>query len=86
MNRLISWGAGFALGAGIGATLVYLFTPISGRTVIEAVQTGYRETLADARQAAADRRAELEAELQRRQTQPRQRPQPREDADQPAER
>jgi gas vesicle protein len=71
MNKLISWGIGLLFGAVIGATLVVLFAPVSGKALIEGVKEGYEETLEEARQASEQRRIQLEAELARRQGKPR---------------
>lgn len=71
MNKLLSWLIGLAFGALVGATLVVLFAPVSGKALIEGVKEGYAETLEEARQASEKRRLELEAELARRQGKPR---------------
>lgn len=71
MNKLISWTIGLAVGGLVGATLVVLFAPVSGKALIEGVKEGYAETLEEARQASEQRRIQLEAELARRQGKPR---------------
>jgi gas vesicle protein len=58
-----SWLIGFALGAGIGVALVMLFSPVSGDQLIARLRQGWQQTLAEARKANAERRAELEHEL-----------------------
>ncbi len=71
MRKLLSLIVGFTLGATIGATLVMLFTPASGTQLTQRLKQSYQEALAASRQAAALRRAQLEAELaamQQRQT------------------
>ena len=64
MNKLISLAIGLGIGALIGATLVLLFAPVSGDTLVRNLKEGYAETLEEARDAAEARRKELEAELQ----------------------
>ncbi len=63
MRKLMSWLIGFAVGAALGATLVVLFSPVSGPELVDRFRQGWAETLAEARQANAARRAELEAQL-----------------------
>lgn len=63
MRKLVSLALGFGLGAAIGATMVMLFSPTSGEELVENIKRGYAETLAEARQASALRRAELETQL-----------------------
>ena len=70
MNKLISLAIGLGIGALIGATLVLLFAPVSGDTLVRNLKEGYAETLEEARDAAEARRKELEAELQVRRGQP----------------
>jgi hypothetical protein len=43
--------------------LVMLFAPASGEELVKRLQTGYRETLTEARKASDQRRAQLEAQL-----------------------
>jgi gas vesicle protein len=63
MRKLLSLVIGFALGAAVGATMVVLFTPTSGEELVDNIKRGFAETMAEARQASALRRIELEAEL-----------------------
>lgn len=63
MRKLVSLALGFGLGAAIGATMVMLFSPTSGEELVENIKRGYAETMAEARQASALRRAELETQL-----------------------
>lgn len=65
MRKLLSWSLGFGLGAAVGVLLVMLFAPASGQAIITSLQRSWQATLDEARQANADRRAELEAELAR---------------------
>jgi gas vesicle protein len=58
---------GIGLGALVGALLVMLFAPASGQEIVAQLRHGWQATLAEARKANAERRAELEAELARRQ-------------------
>ncbi|MGQ9907977.1 MAG: hypothetical protein ACUVS2_03985 [Candidatus Flexifilum sp.] len=56
---------GIGVGALIGAALVIAFSPSTGKQFRTALQHEYRQTLADARAAAARRRSELEAQYKR---------------------
>ncbi|MBZ0299132.1 MAG: YtxH domain-containing protein [Anaerolineae bacterium] len=67
MRRLSSWLIGLGFGAAVGAALVLLFAPASGQQISAAIRQGWADTLAAARQANAQRQAELEAELTRMQ-------------------
>lgn len=67
MRKLASWLIGFAVGAALGATLVMLFSPVSGPELVGRLKQGWADTLAEARQANAARRAELEAQLRQMQ-------------------
>ena len=67
MSKLLGLVLGFVLGAALGATLVVLFSPVTGEQLVRNLKDGYTETLAEARNVSAQRRAELEAELKRRQ-------------------
>ena len=63
MSKLLGLLIGFTLGAIFGATLVVLFSPVSGDRFVRNLKHGYNETLAEARAVSAQRRAQLEAEL-----------------------
>lgn len=63
MNKLLSWGIGFAIGALIGVGLVVLFSPVSGPELVDNLKRGYNEAMEEGRKAAEARRAELEAQL-----------------------
>jgi gas vesicle protein len=65
MNKLVSLGIGFAVGAAIGATMVVLFAPVSGERLIHSLKVGYAETMQGARLASENRKRELEAEFAR---------------------
>jgi len=65
MQKTLSYLAGAVTGALVGATLVVLFTPASGETIRADLRNrvdGLRMQMQD---AAAARRAELEAQLAR---------------------
>lgn len=63
MRKLISLMLGLGVGAGVGALVVTFFAPTSGAQLVANLKAGWEETLAAARVASAERRAELEAEL-----------------------
>lgn len=63
MRRLLSLMVGLGLGIGVGWLVVTLFSPVSGTQLRANARAHYEESLAAARRAAAERRAELEAEL-----------------------
>jgi gas vesicle protein len=67
MPKLMSWLLGIGLGALVGALLVTLFAPASGQEIMAQLKQGWQAALQEARKANAARRAELEAELARRQ-------------------
>jgi len=54
---------GFIIGVILGAAAVLLTTPQSGRDLQHGVRARIDEIMAEGRQAAASRRAELEARL-----------------------
>ncbi len=66
MRKVTSLGIGFMIGATLGVVLVLVFAPATGEKLRRYLQDGYRDTLADARAAAAARRQEMEADLARR--------------------
>jgi hypothetical protein len=63
MRKLMGLLVGFGVGAALGVVLVMLFAPASGEELVKRLQTGYRETLTEARKASDQRRAQLEAQL-----------------------
>ena len=63
MKSLISFIAGAMCGAVVGAAAVLLFTPQSGHELQERLRSQYQFALKEGQRAAADRRAELEAQL-----------------------
>jgi len=65
MQKMLSYLAGVVTGALVGATLVVLFTPVSGETLRSDLRnrvTGAREQISS---AMAARREELEGQLAR---------------------
>jgi gas vesicle protein len=67
MRNLLSILLGLVLGASVAVVLVAFFAPTSSQTLKANIRKGWDETMAEARQAAKDRRAELEAELREKQ-------------------
>ncbi len=63
MQRAISFLAGMMCGAVVGAVSALLLAPSSGLELREDVRGRVDEVLAEGRQAAEERRAELEAQL-----------------------
>ncbi|MFQ5611029.1 MAG: hypothetical protein ACE5H9_02745 [Anaerolineae bacterium] len=63
MWRAINFVAGFLLGAVLGAAIVVLTTPQSGQDLRAGFQSRFGDLMAVGRDAAATRRAELEARL-----------------------
>nr|PZN50333.1 MAG: hypothetical protein DIU68_18505 [Chloroflexota bacterium] len=66
MRKLLSLAVGLAIGAALGATLAVLFAPVSGERLKHNLRLGWQEAKEEARVAAETRRAQLEAELERR--------------------
>ena len=65
MQKTLSLLAGAVTGALVGATLVVLFTPASGETIRSDLRNRVNMLRMQMQDAAADRRAELEAQLDR---------------------
>lgn len=63
MKKLITFIIGIIAGAGAGIAGVALFVPETSKELRERIKAGFQETLASAREASAQKRAELEAEL-----------------------
>ena len=63
MRKLLSLILGGLLGGAVGAGLVTLFAPSSGKEFVAQLKQGYAEALEAARKASEERRRELEAEL-----------------------
>ena len=63
MRQLIGFVAGAMCGAVVGAVAALLLAPESGIELRQQVRMRVDDLLAEGRQAAEDRRAELEAQL-----------------------
>lgn len=63
MRKVLVFGAGLLAGAIIGAGVSLLLTPASGDDLREGTKERYKRILEESAKAAADRRAQLEAEL-----------------------
>jgi len=63
MRQIIGFLAGAMCGAVVGAVAALLLAPASGIELRQQVRTRVDELLAEGRQAAEDRRAELEGQL-----------------------
>ena len=63
MRRLVGFIAGAMCGAMVGAVAALLLAPASGPELRQNARARFQEMLTEGRQAAADRRAELETQL-----------------------
>lgn len=63
MRQMLSFMAGAMCGAVVGAAAALLFTPLSGLELREQARQRYQLLMEEGRQAATERRAELEAQL-----------------------
>ena len=63
MKRLVGFIAGAMCGAIVGAVAALLLAPAPGIELRHNMRARFDEMLAEGRQAAVDRRAELEAQL-----------------------
>jgi hypothetical protein len=63
MRRGLLWIYGFLVGGLIGAGLALLWAPCSGPELRERIRSRWQQVVEEGRQAAAQRRAELEREL-----------------------
>jgi len=63
-RTLLSWIFGLAIGAVVGIVLVSFFSPVSGDELRENLKDHYRDARVAAHNAAKERRAELERELE----------------------
>ena len=63
MRQIIGFLAGAMCGAVVGAVAALLLAPASGIELRQQVRARVDELLAEGRQAAEDRRAELEGQL-----------------------
>ena len=64
MSRCLMVAAGFVCGSVVAAGLVLLLAPQSGEETQQMIRDRAEEILAEGRQAAADRRLELTAQLE----------------------
>ncbi len=63
MNRFLSFISGILMGALVGAALALLFAPASGEELRLQLQERTAQVQAQVKQAAAERRSELEQQL-----------------------
>ncbi|MBI5929202.1 MAG: YtxH domain-containing protein [Chloroflexi bacterium] len=63
VRKILVFGAGLLAGAIIGAGVSLLLTPASGDELREGTKDRYKRILDESVKAAAERRAQLEAEL-----------------------
>ncbi len=63
MKRILSFIVGAMCGAVVGAAAALLFAPMSGSALREQARQRYQLLMKEGQQAAAARRAELEAQL-----------------------
>jgi len=65
MRKILSLLLGVVVGAAVGAVLITLFSPVSGEEFRKNLSGHYQGAIKSGQDAAAKRRAELEAELQK---------------------
>ncbi len=65
MRRFVALFAGLLTGALVGSVLALLFAPTSGKTMQERIADAVDRLAGEVRTAAADRRQELEGELEK---------------------
>jgi gas vesicle protein len=63
MQKAVNFLSGLILGAVVGAATGLLLTPQSGQALQEGVRQRLNEVVDEGRRAAAERRAELEAQF-----------------------
>jgi gas vesicle protein len=63
MNRLLSFLIGAMMGAIFGASVAVMFAPMSGQELQGQIRSRATNLQLEVKQAAADKRAELEAQL-----------------------
>ncbi len=63
MRKLFMFLLGFLLGAAIGAAIATLLAPDSGEATRGQIQGRVQQIIDEGKRAAADRRVELESEL-----------------------
>lgn len=64
MRKLFSFVLGFLLGALVGVALAVLLAPSSGEEIRQQIQLRADQVVQEGRRAAAERRAELESQLE----------------------
>jgi gas vesicle protein len=64
MRKLLDFLLGFILGALIGAAIAMLLAPEAGETTRSQIQLRIQDVVDEGKRAAADRRAELQSELE----------------------
>lgn len=64
MRTFISLIMGLGIGAGLGAVLITLFSPVSAYEFRASLKAHYEQALEAGRKASTERRVELEKELQ----------------------
>jgi gas vesicle protein len=64
MRKLLDFLFGFILGALMGAAIAMLLAPEAGETTRSQIQLRIQDVIDEGKRAAADRRAELESELE----------------------
>lgn len=64
MRKLMSLILGIGVGGTLGAGLVALLSPTSGKAFREELKRGFEDTLEEARIASEERQRQLEAELE----------------------
>ncbi len=63
MHKLFKFVLGMLFGAIIGSTVTLLLAPAPGAEVQDKIRTRFQELIEEGRKAAAERRAELERQL-----------------------
>jgi len=64
MKKMFSFVLGFLLGALVGAGVAMLLAPEAGENTRRQIQIRMDQVVEEGKRAAADRRAELEAQLE----------------------
>lgn len=65
MRKISAFFMGTMIGALIGSVLALLLTPVPGKTLRQQAVDYFSNVAGEVRKAAAERRSELESELQR---------------------
>ncbi len=65
MRKFSAFLTGAILGGLVGSVLVLLFTPAPGKTLRQQLAEYFENLASEMRRAAAERRSELEGELQK---------------------